>query len=264
VEGERLEDSEVALVLRRAAELDRRPPMVSPGVELAAVEEAAVEVGLSRQAVRQAVAELRAGALASTPAAGGARRVLGPPTLTVVRTVPGPASAVRSWLHDFLVGQLFCLRRDHEDHTRWEQRDDLAASVRRGLDVLRERRFVLGDVQRLDAVVVEEPGGDGARAVVRLQLDVRHARRAQTALVASAGVAGAAVVAGTVLGAGGLDPSLVLTAPLGGGIAAAGHGAGRWLYRRQVEELKLAAEGVLDRLERRGPVSGRPSRPFRP
>lgn len=83
-------------------------------------------------------------------------------------------------------------------------------------------------------------------------------------LVASAGVAGAAVVGGTVLGAGGLDPALVLTAPLGGGIAAAGHGAGRWLYRRQVEELKLAADGVLDRLERRGPVSGPPSRPFRP
>jgi hypothetical protein len=261
VDGDRLDDAEVSLVLRRAAELDHRPASRSPGVDLAAVEEAAAEVGLSPASVRQAVAELRAGALA--PEAAPGRRVLGRPTLTVVRTVPGPAPAVSAWLHGFLARQLFCLRRDHGGHSHWERRDDLAAAVRRGLDLLRERRLVLREVHRLDAVVVEEPGGDGDRVVVRLELDVRHARRSQTTLLASGGAVGAAVVGGTLMAAG-LDPALLVAGPLGGGIAAAGHGAGAWLYRRQVEELTLAAEGVLDRLERRARVSGSPSRPFLP
>ncbi len=253
MDGDRLDDSEVSLVLRRAAELDNQRV---PGreVDLAAVEDAAAEVGLSRDAVRQAVAELRAGAL------GGARnrpggRVLGPPTLTVVRTVPGPASEVRSWVHDFLAGQLFCLRRDRDGRSLWERRDDVAAKVRRGVDALREHRLVLPDVHRIEAVVVAGPGG-GDLAVVRLELDVRHARRSQAAMVASGGVVGAAVVGGTLLAAG-LDPALLFTAPLGGGVAAAGHGVGSRLYRRQVGELSLAAEGVLDRLESRTPV-GRP------
>jgi hypothetical protein len=271
VDGDRLDDSEVSLVLRRAAELDHRPASRSPGVDLASVEEAAAEVGLSPASVRQAVAELRAGAL--VPDTAPRRRVLGPPTVTVVRTVPGPAPAVRDWLHDVLARQLFCLRRDHDGHSHWERRDDLAAAVRRGLDALREHRLVLRDVERLHAVVVEEPGGDGERVVVRLELDVRHVRREQTALLASGGALGAAVVAGTVM-ATGLDPALLVAAPLGGGIAAAGHGAGAWIYRRRVEELTLAAEGMLDRLERRAgerdPLNGRsrpagrPSRPFRP
>lgn len=131
----------------------------------------------------------------------------------------------------------------------------MAATIRRAFDSLRERRLVLGDVRRLEVTVVEEPGG--GRVVVRLALDVRSARWAQTAMVASGGVLGAAAVGGTVL-AGGLDPALLLTAPLGGGMAVAGHGVGKWFYRRQVAELELAAEGVLDRLERRVEVSGRP------
>jgi len=175
VDGDRLDDAEVSLVLRRAVELDHWPASRSPGVDLAAVEE----------------------------------------------------------------------------------------HVRRWLDLLRERRLVLREVHRLDAVVAEEPGGDGDRVVVRLELDVRHARRSQTALLASGGAVGAAVVGGTLLAAG-LDPALLVAGPLGGGIAAAGHGAGAWLYRRQVEELTLAAEGVLDRLEQRARVSGSPSRPFLP
>src|SRR5690606_33273589 len=68
----RLSRDEVALVLRRAAELDAAAGGPPPdGYEPAAVEEAAREVGLSPAAVRQAVAELRAGVL---PAEGTGRR----------------------------------------------------------------------------------------------------------------------------------------------------------------------------------------------
>ena len=270
MDGDRLDDWEVSLVLRRAAELDHRPASGPPGVDLEAVEEAAAEVGLSPESVRRAVAELRAGALATGGGRAG-RRVLtlGPPVLSVSRAVPGPAPAVAAWLHEVLGRQLFCLRRD-QDGLRgpnarislWERRDDVAAGLRRGLDSLRERQLVFRDVRRVTAVVAEEPGGEG-RVVVRLELDVAAARRAQTALVASGGVLGAAAVGGTVL-AGGLDPALLLVGPLGGGMAVAGHGVGKRFYRRQVGELELAAEGVLDRLERRAPVSGRPSRSFPP
>ena len=277
MDGERLDDWEVSLVLRRAAELDHRPASGPPGVDLEAVEEAAAEVGLSPASVRRAVAELRAGALTAAPGPAS-RRVLGPPTLTVWRAVPGPAPAVTAWLHDFLGRQLFCLRRDQDGpaprgpnersglrgpnawFSLWERRDDMAAGLRRGLDSFRERRLVLNDVHRLQVAVVEEPGG-GDRVVVRLELDVRSARWTQTAVVASGGALGAAVVAGWLLT--GPDPATALALPAAGGVVVGGHRMGNWFYRRQVAELELAAEGVLDRLERRE-ISGRPSRSFPP
>jgi hypothetical protein len=69
-----LTSDEVALVLRRAAELEALAD--GPGTvrderyDARAVEEAATEVGLSTAAVRQAVAELRVGSLGGPPTSG--------------------------------------------------------------------------------------------------------------------------------------------------------------------------------------------------
>ena len=92
VEGDRLDDEQIALVIRRASELDGQSPAGQPGLDLVLLEEAAVEAGLSRESVRRAVAELRAGALALDTGAPARRTALGPPSLTVSRCVPGPVA----------------------------------------------------------------------------------------------------------------------------------------------------------------------------
>ncbi|MDP9388202.1 MAG: hypothetical protein M3Q48_09920, partial [Actinomycetota bacterium] len=79
----RLTADEAAAVLRRAVALDAG--LVAPAgadmIEVGVLEQAATEAGVSPDAVRQAVAELRAGALvpvtgASAPATSG--RLMGP------------------------------------------------------------------------------------------------------------------------------------------------------------------------------------------
>src|SRR5262249_16119522 len=60
-----LTQDQVALVLRRAADLDRHLGQTAPEPTLdpAAVEQAAIEAGISRAAVRRALAELHSGLL---------------------------------------------------------------------------------------------------------------------------------------------------------------------------------------------------------
>ncbi|MEA2829224.1 MAG: hypothetical protein QOG43_3663 [Actinomycetota bacterium] len=124
-----LTDQEVALVLRRAAELDLRLDGDGSGLDVALVEESAVDAGLSRQSVQTALAELRMGVLPASTATVPARRILGPPMLAVRRTVPGPAADVKARLGAHLGRELFRLRRDRGDLASWTRRDDVGASV---------------------------------------------------------------------------------------------------------------------------------------
>ncbi|HEX6597410.1 MAG TPA: hypothetical protein VF045_10770, partial [Acidimicrobiales bacterium] len=126
-----LSQDDIAVVLRRAAEIDRELGSGSAnGLDDAAVEQAAVEAGISSPAVRRALAEWRAGVL-EEPSSRTRRRILGPPTLTVCRTVPGPASEVEDHLHRFLNDELFELRRDLGSRTTWIRRRGLEATARR-------------------------------------------------------------------------------------------------------------------------------------
>ena len=241
-----LDQEQVALVLRRAAELDReRACDVSTRLDTAALEEAAVEAGLSRQSVRQALAELQAGVLARR---SRRRRWFGPPTLTLCRSVPGPAAAVEEHLHRFLRGQLFELRRDFGDRTAWVRRRGLDAGVRRAVDRAVHGRHVLAHVEHVDVSVVPEPG-DAMWALVRLDVDVLAARRAQAALAGMATAVAGGIVAGAVALAG-LDPALLVAGATGVGVVGAGHWLGSSIYRNQVDEIESALHAVLDRLER--------------
>ncbi len=105
MEGGHLSQEEIAVVLRRAAELDRTQDK-SDRLDTAAVEAAAVEAGLSRPAVCQALAELRVGVIEPSPGAGQ-RVLLGPALLTVRRVVPGPLEAVKREMWAYLSAQLF-------------------------------------------------------------------------------------------------------------------------------------------------------------
>ena len=252
------------MVLRRAAELDHdlalRP---SEGLDAAALEEAAVEAGLSRTSVRRALAELRVGAL---EAAGGrpgrAPRLLGPGTLVVRRSVPAGPEAAEARVREFLGRQLFRVCRDVGGRSRWTPREDLRASVQRSVDSHLQRRLVLGDVGEVQLAVAAERGPDGepgagggagpgpARSMVHLQLDVRDARRSHGAWVASGALLGAAALAGSVA-AGAPEAVTLLAVPAGAGAAVAGHRVGSRRYRQRMRALETAVQGLLDGLDRR-------------
>ena len=256
MDGERLTDEETALVLRRAAELDQQPPGRPDGLDPATVEEAAVEVGLSRESVRRALAELRLGTL--SPDAGRSRRAarfLGPGTVALSRAVPAPADDVEAGVEEFLERQLFRVVRHVGTRSLWAPREDLKASVQRSIDRKIQRRLVLGDVCRISLAVVPEPGA-AERSLVHLELDVRDVRRASAGMVVTGSVVGAAALGGSLIVAG-LDPLTVAAVPAGVAAAVAGHRIGSSHYRSRVTALETALHGMLDGLERPSRTPGR-------
>jgi hypothetical protein len=243
---ERLSQDQIALVLRRAAELDRELGGIceGPSLDEAAVEQAAIEAGLSRPAVRRALAEMRAGVL-DVPTRRE-RGLLGSPTFTLCRSVPGPAEAVERQLHRFLQDQLFELRRDYGSRTTWVRRRGLEATARRAIDRAVQRRVVLREVNHVDVTVLDS-GDDWV--TVRLDVDVLAARHAQGTIAGSAAVVGSGLTVG--MGAAATQhPAFLLLAAGGAGLIGAGHWAGTRVYRQRVAELESALAGVLDRLER--------------
>ena len=210
-----LTQDQIALVLGRAAELDRE--LASPpdtGLDDTAVEQAAVEAGISSASVRRALAEWRAGVLVEAPGARPKRYVLGPPTLTVCRSLPGPAAAVEQQLHRFLHDQLFELRRDFGTRTTWIRRRGLEATARRAVDRAVGNRLVLREVNHVDLSVVDE---DEEWALVRLDLDVLAHRHAQGTIAGSATAVGGGVAVGTAAVAG-LHPALLAASAAGAGV----------------------------------------------
>ncbi|MDQ4068072.1 MAG: hypothetical protein M3203_01125 [Actinomycetota bacterium] len=241
MDGDRLDEDQIALVIRRASELDGQAPGGRPGLDLVLLEEAAVEAGLSRESVRRAVAELRAGALGAEPEATS--------VVSVSRCVPGPADAVDDILRQFLHKEQFQLRRDFGTRSTWGRRHDVPARVRISLDKSISRRLVLRPAEQVEIAVVEEPGDQGM-VMVKIAVDVRPLRRARRATV------GRGVGVGTGIGAVtaavfGMPEALVLlpaAAASGGGV---GHLVGSSRYQATVDELRTGLEGFLDSVERR-------------
>jgi len=244
-----LTEQEVALVLRRAAELDITCDAPGPGLDRATLEESAVEAGLSRRSVQTALAELRLGVLGATVAAPRTQRIVGPPAVTVRRSVPGPEAQVKELVRAFLTRELFRVRRESGDQAWWARRDDLGAGVRRTVDKTVGKRLALGAVRRMEVGVTAEPGAEG-RVLLVLQADVSRICRNRGAIVAVGGTAGTAMVAGSLLVGLLGDPVALLTLPVGAGAGAAGYGAGVTYYRKRVDDIEVALQALLDDLER--------------
>lgn len=249
--GGAMTEREVALVLRRAAEIDRPGPALPAVLDEAAVEQAALEAGISRAAVRQAVAELRAGVLSPAPT----RRpgLLSPPVLVVGRLLTVPRAVAEARLHEFLQVEHFEALRRMGDRTCWVRSASLAARVHRLVDRGVQRRLVLREVRRVDLAVVDDgigAGGEGepTRTLVALEIDVRPWRQGHARLL-GAGTAVGTGLAGVALALGGIDPLTLAATGAGGGIAAGGQAAGRAYYRSRVSAIEMAVEGVLDGLE---------------
>ena len=247
MEGEGLTQDEIALVLHRAAELDREHEAPA-ALDVAMIEAAAVEAGLSRASVCQALAELRVGALERE----GRRRLpdelLGSARLEVRRLVPGPAPQVERELHAFLRSQLFEQRRHLGERTVWDRREGLLPGLRRRLDL--NGRLLLNGVRRLEVGVAAEPGSGQGRVMVSLVADVGDQRTASAWYLGGGAAAGAGVVGAAAL-VPGVDLLVLASLPVAAGAALGGHWLGRHHYRREVGQIEQALAGVLDRLEHR-------------
>jgi len=243
---ERLTPGEVQLVLRRAAELERRAPTdeaLSPA-EVAAL---ATEVGLSAAAVEQALAEVRAGALGEPRPPRALERVLGASTIVVERTLRGSADEVQRRVERALRAQLFRKQRDFGARSTWEHAPGWLPALRRALDW--SGTLPLRDAHTIDVTVVTS--GEG-RATVRLAVDVGAMQR-QVVAGASLGTA-AGVAAALVLWT--MHTPLPLEWLAAAGATAAGSIASVRSYRQKLTTTATALERLCDALEHeRAPVS---------
>jgi hypothetical protein len=277
---DRLSSDEVAVVLRRAAELEQHAATqgMVEGFDALAVEEAAREVGLSATAVRQALAELRAGTLdqQGTPLTS----VPGPQAILETRLVAGEPEDVHREVARFLRKQTFQLRRHHGQRAVYRPRRDLVAKLRRSVDIAGALRLhgvsaVTVDVCPVDVTPAasSEPGSttrdlaedanaapgraaasgaaaredEGTSSVLRIEADVGAQRRR---LVTGAATSG--VVAGGATGTAGLIAGeialLIAAPPVAAGVGGAMLALGARRFRRRRDELSEVLAGFLDRL----------------
>jgi hypothetical protein len=255
----RLTSAEVALVLRRAAEIEAATDDLAevdrydPG----AVEAAAGEVGLSPAAVRQAVAELRVGSLADSaigarrrgvrraPSPGRVRRgePAGKPSDVVVdqRVVRAKPAEILDDIGRALRPHLFAPGRRTEDWAVFRPRNDLGAKLQRRLDFGRAIRF--DGVSCVTAIATPTDGG----ALLRVEAELATTR---ASVVAGSAAAGGAVALLTGFG-GALahEPGLVIASvPMGTAIAAGGMRVRGQRWERQRAEHAEALATLVDRL----------------
>lgn len=242
----RLTSDEVALVLRRAAEIEAAAgePVSADRYEPAAVEAAAGEVGLSPAAVRRAVAELRVGSLQAEPTRSPrhrGRRSRSPDVLADQRAVAASSGKVLGALDRLLRAQLFEPGRRTAERAVFRPRDDLAAKLRRKLD--------FANTIKLEGIscvtVVVTPADEGT--LVRVEAELATSR---ASVVAGSAGAGAGVTLVTGLGGALLaEPALVVGAvPAGAAIAAGGIRVRGQRWEQQRAQLAEALAALLDRL----------------
>jgi hypothetical protein len=231
-----LTSDQAALVFRRAAELDARSQRGEPGtLDLAAIEQAGLEAGLSRDAIRQAVAEIRAGSVGDLAVRSDA---------VVARTVDMAADDLEDEVDRFMRRQKFRVLRRKGGCTIWEPDRGLVASISRSIDF--NKRIVLRETLRPTTCVVPIPGDDG-RSHVRFELDMRRARRGWYVLPVVLGALGAtAVGAAAVVGT---PIEVVLGAPAAAAAAGGGYAGARVGYRSGRDRTITAIEGFLDTLD---------------
>jgi hypothetical protein len=248
----RLTTDQVAIVLRRAAEIEAEVELAGGAgagaevIDAAAVEAAAEEVGLSAAAVRQAVAELQVGSLGPTPAtlpSAPARRRSSAPSHVVAeqRMVTAPPATALAVLDGLLRQQMFSARRRGPDSAVFRPRDDLVATLRRKLDM--SGRIRLANVAGVTIVATPADGG----TLVRVEAEMAASR---TSVMGGSAAAGAATT--LVMGVGGAlfhEVGLVVAAfPAGAAMAAGGMRVRGRRWDEQRRDVNDDLTILLDRL----------------
>lgn len=233
----------VAAVFARAAELDlQQAPGSSPVLlDEDALVEIGAAVGLTPEAVRQAVAEHRAGALVPAPPAPPTW--VGPRLAVAERRVAGDPGPVSRAVERDLERQWFRRVRGRDERSVWVARNDLQARVARRVDF--RHRLVL---QGVSGVVVTTVACAGADATVRIEADPAERRHGLGWTVAgvTTGGATAGFVAALLAGVD-VDPALLWSLPSAGLGAGGGVVRARRRYLGQLRDLVDDLEGILDR-----------------
>lgn len=249
VSGRAVTAEEAAVVFARAAELE-----VGDGVsgddghfDEDALLEIGAGAGLSPVAIRRALAELRTGGLA--PRHDEAPITwLGPPAVEAQRVVEVSPARAAGEAERFLRDQLFEVKRQQPGRSTWRPCRGWVAMARRKVDRLWKRLDLDGVVDPVTLSVVEEPGSDAARTLVRFEADLAPLRTS-TAWGVGGVAAVAGVVSGGMLGVAIAAELALVSLPVAGAVAGGGVGVGRRVYRRRSDEVATCLEAFLDRLE---------------
>jgi hypothetical protein len=255
---EQLTRKQVELILRRAAELEQRDENALEVLTPQDLERVADELGMSQDALHQALAESRAGVLVSPEERTLLDRFYGLRIIEARRFVPGDVASLRLAVDQFLQEQGFQLKRNLGEAQIWEAGRDWWTRVRRAL---RSGAYRLPRDVEIEVRVTEVPGGPHP-VLVALRVDATRARTARVGAATASVIAGALVIGG---GAMMLPMPAELLAIGGGSLAGLG---GTWLsrtsYRDERERLTVAVERFLDFLEHEPLPANQPSQdPFK-
>lgn len=244
-------------VIRRAAELAAKSQDGGEDVLTEAeVFRIAREAGLQEEYVQRALAEVRS---APRPPAGVVDRWYGPSCVRVVRVVKGTPAELGRTLEDFFLGtQLLRSIRSTRTVQVYRRARDLGSELARAFSSL-SRNSPLANAEGV-SVRLEPLGEDRTLVEIEVEPGLR-ARHLGAGLGGGlAGGMGLGLGVGVALAAGGLGGLSLLVA----GLAAGGVlGAALWLsvraHRGRLEEIRLEAEGILDRLDAGAPVAPAPA-----
>lgn len=249
---EQLTRKQVELVLRRAAELEQRDETALDTLTPQDLERVADELGMSQDALHQALAESRAGALVAAEEQTLLDRLFGRRIIEARRFVPGEVASLRLAVDEFLQEQGFLLKRNLGQAQVWEAGRDWRTRMRRAL---RAGAYRLPRDIEIEVRIAEVPGGPHP-VLVALRVDATRARTTRVGSATASLLAAALVVAGGALV---LPMPTELLAIGGGGVVGVG---GSWLsrsnYRGECERLTVAVERFLDFLEHEPPPTHQP------
>ncbi len=200
------------------------------------------EVGLSTEAVRQALAEERSRTIVPEES-GLLASLAGPSAITAARTVPGSAPAVLAALDAWMQrNEGLEVKRRFADQLVWEARRDFFSTFRRALTVSGSG-LELAAADNVSAIVADvAPGQSHARIVA----DFRSTRRERTMTAVALTLLFAILITGPLLAIG---IPVLLAALLGTAVPAIGLLVTRTRYAHVVARAQIAMEQALDRLE---------------
>ena len=256
---DRLDRDDVARILARAQELDSVDLDDGVGVEPDALIEAASEVGIDPNAVRDSLAIERF--TVAPPDRRRFDRIAGPASIVIEREVPltvtDTVDGIQAWLTS--VHRLVCDRRDAgRIHAR--PRTDASARVGRTMSGWRGDGRLAGvavlDVEAVPQIVGSTPAHP--RTVVRVRADRHDARALRLAGGGTVGFAGVGVGAVTALAASTALVAPVVALPLVvGGYVVARTGRGH------ADRLELELERLITLVARGDRPTGLLSRAVR-
>lgn len=249
--SEQFSRRQVELILRRTAELERRQDDSAEAITPADLEKVAQELGMSTDALKQAMAESRAGLLETREEGGVVARVFGASTIEARRFVPGDLAGVRSAVERFFAEQGFEVKRHRGETQIWEASRDFWTRVRLAF---RKGSYRLPRDVDIEVLVTHVPGGPQP-VLVRMRVDASRLRGSAVGGATAGLIVGAA---GAVVGAVLLPIPIELATWAGGAaIGALGVAGGRSSYRTSRERLQTALERFLDFLEHSPPPAPR-------